>query len=169
VTATSAKDWGVAMADKAICMITIELHSPAFSDHALLPPRSAKDNQDSSPPLEWSGVPDEAVELVITCEDPDAPSGTWIHWLVAGIDPQTTNVEEGKLPPGGIEGKNSYGDLGYGGPQPPIGDGAHRYFFRVHALNRASRLTDGFERSQLQAVFDDCEVARGTIVGTYQR
>src|SRR5436189_84636 len=112
----------------------IDLRSPAFSDGALLPARCSKDGGNVSPALEWSTPPDGTAELVLLCEDPDAPGGTFVHWLVSGIDPGTTTIAEGQEPPGSVSWQNGYGETGYGGPQPPIGDDAHRYMFRLIAL-----------------------------------
>src|SRR5919199_3332500 len=114
-------------------MTTIELRSPACNDHAPIPAQYSKDGENVSPALEWSGVPEGTAELAILCEDPDAPGGTFVHWVISRIDPSCTGLAAGEVPPGAVEGRNDYGDIGYGGPQPPIGDPAHRYFFTVHA------------------------------------
>jgi Raf kinase inhibitor-like YbhB/YbcL family protein len=150
-------------------MTTMDMKTSAFSDHALMPPRFAKEEDNVSPELRWDEAPTGTAELVLTCEDPDAPNGTFIHWLVAGIEPSTTGSDEGKSPVGSIEGTNDYGEVGYGGPRPPVGDDPHRYFFRVHACSKALNLKEGFTNEQLRRSLAECEIATGTVVGTYQR
>lgn len=150
-------------------MATIQLRSPAFSDHAPIPARYSRDGENVSPPLEWTGVPDGTAELALICEDPDAPGGTFVHWVVAGIDPSLGGVGEGEVPPGAVEGANDYGGDGYGGPQPPVGDDAHRYFFRLFALSEPLGLSPGTSADQLRQAMEGRELARGTLVGTYQR
>ncbi len=150
-------------------MATIELRSPAFSDHATIPTRYTKDGEDLSPPLEWSGVPEGTAELAILCEDPDAPRRTFIHWVVSGIDPSVTALAEGEVPETAVEGRNDYGDIGYGGPLPPPGDPAHRYFFRIFAASEPLGLSPGGTADDLRRALEGRELARGTIVGLYQR
>lgn len=148
---------------------TIDLRSPAFDDHAPINRHYARDGDNASPALEWSGVPDDAAELAILCEDPDAPSGTFTHWAVAGVDPGASGVPEGSTPSGAVEGTNDFGDQGYGGPQPPVGDPAHRYFFRVFALREPLHLEPGFSPDELRRALPDKELAAGVLVGTYER
>ena len=150
-------------------MTTIELRSPAFNDHAPIPARHSKDGEDLSPALEWNGVPEEAAELALLCEDPDAPRGTFVHWLVACLDPSLFAIAEDDVPPGAVEGVNDYGDQGYGGPRPPVGDDAHRYFFRLFALSEPLGLAPGFSADDLRGALEGKELARGTLVGIYQR
>jgi Raf kinase inhibitor-like YbhB/YbcL family protein len=150
-------------------MAGIELRSPAFSDHDLIPGRHAHDRDNISPALQWSGVPDGTAELVLLCEDPDAPSGTFLHWLVTRIDPTSTGVAEGQVPPGGQEWINGFGKKGWGGPQPPVGDKPHRYFFRLYALPQPVRLPAEPGADAVHHAVDDAALASGTTVGLYQR
>ena len=150
-------------------METIELRSPAFSDHAPIPARFSKDGDDVSPAFEWSGVPDDAAELVLLCEDPDAPGGTFVHWVLAGLDPGLRGLREGEVAPGAVEGANDYGGTGYGGPRPPVGDPAHRYFFRLVAVSEPLGIKPGATAADVRRAMDGLELARGTLVGTYQR
>ncbi|WP_030990303.1 YbhB/YbcL family Raf kinase inhibitor-like protein [Streptomyces sp. NRRL WC-3744] len=150
-------------------MSGIELSSTAFSEHSRIPRRHAKDADNVSPPLTWSGVPDDAAELVLLCEDPDAPSGTFLHWLVTGIDPRTGGVAAGETPQGGRPHRNGFGEPGWGGPRPPVGDDAHRYFFRLYALPAPVSLPDRATARDAHAVLDARQVAEGTLVGLYQR
>jgi len=150
-------------------MAGIDLRSPAFNDHDLVPGRHAHDEDNVSPALQWSGVPDGAGELVLLCEDADAPSGTFLHWLVTSIDPATTGIDEGQAPQGGREWVNGFGERGWGGPQPPAGDPPHRYFFRMYALPRPVRLPAKPSAEDVHRAVDDAAVASGTMVGLYQR
>lgn len=150
-------------------MANIELRSAAFTDHAPIPERYAKDGDNVSPPLDWSGVPEGTAELAVLCEDPDAPGGTFVHWVLSGINPSAGGLGEGQTPPGAVEGLNDYGDVGYGGPQPPVGDPAHRYFFRVFAASEPLRLSRGGSRDELMAALEGRELASGVVVGVYQR
>jgi hypothetical protein len=111
-----------------------EIASPAFSEGDTVPIQFTCDGDNLSPPLSWSGVPEDAKELRITLRDPDAPSGTFTHWLVSGIDPSSSNVGQGMVPAGGTEEMNSFGETGYGGPCPPPGNDPHRYVLVVEAL-----------------------------------
>jgi Raf kinase inhibitor-like YbhB/YbcL family protein len=150
-------------------MATIELRSPAFSDHATIPDRHTKAGEDVSPPLEWSGVPDGAAELAVLCEDPDAPGRPFVHWVLSGLDPSLGGLAEGEVPPGAVEGVNDFGRTGYGGPGPPVGDPPHRYFFRIYAASEPLGLSSGATAEDLRRALERRQLARGTIVGTYQR
>ncbi|MBE8472267.1 YbhB/YbcL family Raf kinase inhibitor-like protein [Streptomyces justiciae] len=150
-------------------MAGIELTSDAFSDHAFLARRYAYEGENASPPLTWSGVPDDAAELVLLCEDPDAPSGTFVHWVVVGIDPHSDGVEAGKPPPGGTELVNGFGEREWGGPHPPPGDDAHHYFIRLYALAEPCVLPDAPSADQVHRAVDERQLASGTLVALYQR
>ncbi|MEV5711648.1 YbhB/YbcL family Raf kinase inhibitor-like protein [Actinoallomurus sp. NPDC052274] len=150
-------------------MRQITLGSPAFEDHAEIPKEYSHEVGDVSPPLRWSEVPEEAVELVLTCEDPDAPVGTFVHWLLAGIPPETEGIAAGDPPTGAVPGRNDYGRSGYGGPHPPPGDRPHRYVFRLLALSERSGLAPGFSAGDLDETVADRVLATGTLVGRYGR
>jgi Raf kinase inhibitor-like YbhB/YbcL family protein len=150
-------------------MDTIELRCAAFNDHAPIPRHYSKDGEDVSPALEWSGVPEGTAELAILCEDPDAPGGTFVHWVLSGLAPTLTALEAGKVPSGAVEGLNDYGDIGYGGPRPPVGDPAHRYFFTIHASSEPLGLSSGGTAEDCRRALEGRELARGVIVGLYQR
>ena len=147
----------------------MELRSAAFNDHTLIPERFSADGGNVSPPLEWNAVPDGAVEIALLCEDPDAPTGVFTHWIVAGISPQLTALDEGALPDGVTVGRNDFGELGWGGPRPPVGDEAHRYFFRLYAADRPLQLDEGCTAADLRDALDGNELATGTLVGLFQR
>lgn len=149
-------------------MAGIELRSPSFNDHAFIPDRHARLGDDLSPSLEWSAVPEQAVELVLLCADPDAPNGTFLHWLVTGIEPTSSGVSEGATPPRGREWLNDFGGHGWGGPQPPVGDPAHRYFFRLYALDSPVRLPAEPTADDVQQAADGA-LGSGILVGLYHR
>ncbi|RAY15965.1 YbhB/YbcL family Raf kinase inhibitor-like protein [Actinomadura craniellae] len=150
-------------------MEQMRIRSAAFADHAIIPPEYSHAAGDVSPPLEWWDVPDEATELVLLCEDPDAPGGTFTHWLLAGIPPETAELAAGERPAGAVEGRNDYGEPGYGGPHPPVGDDPHRYFFRLYALAGPSGLKPGFTAEDLRSGILDDPLATGTAVGRFGR
>ncbi|MDQ3570966.1 MAG: YbhB/YbcL family Raf kinase inhibitor-like protein [Actinomycetota bacterium] len=150
-------------------MADIELRSPAFADHDRIPARHAKEEDNLSPALEWGDVPAGTVELAVTCEDPDAPGGTFVHWVMAGIDPARRGLAEGETPAEAAVGVNDYGEQGYGGPRPPAGDDQHRYFFRLHAASEPLGFGSGGSLEELREALSDKELASGTLVGTYQR
>jgi Raf kinase inhibitor-like YbhB/YbcL family protein len=119
------------------------LSSGAFREGERMPKTHTADGEDRSPPLTWSGVPDKAKELMLICDDPDAPQSTpWVHWVAYGIGPGVTALLEGIPPLGAVtlgkltfrQGKTSWGSLGYRGPSPPPGK-PHRYFFKLYALD----------------------------------
>ncbi|WP_149182253.1 YbhB/YbcL family Raf kinase inhibitor-like protein [Streptomyces sp. TRM49041] len=150
-------------------MAGIDLMSSAFGDHTPIPRRYAFEGENEHPPLTWSGVPDDASELVLLCEDPDAPSGTFVHWVMVGIDPHTDGMDQGHVPEGGTELVNGFHQRGWGGPHPPPGDEAHRYFFRLYALREPVVLPDAPTADQVHEAVERRELASGTLVGMYQR
>ena len=150
-------------------MVGLELRSPSFGDHQPIPARHAKDHENLSPALEWLGLPEEAAELAVLCEDPDAPRGIIIHWVLAGLQPTATGLAEGEHPAAAVEGRNDFGEEGYSGPLPPLGDGPHRYFFRVFAASAPLGLVAGASADDLRRALEGNELASGTLIGTYQR
>ncbi|MGW0826135.1 YbhB/YbcL family Raf kinase inhibitor-like protein [Streptomyces sp. NPDC002845] len=147
----------------------LELASPVFEDHHRVPPRYTEDAGDVSPPLTWSGVPDGATELVLLCEDVDAPSGSVVHWVVVGIDPRSEGVATGRLPPGGTELVNGFGRRGWSGPQPPPGEQPHRYVLHLYALAEPCVLPDAPSTEQVHEAVMGRELAEATLVGLYER
>jgi Raf kinase inhibitor-like YbhB/YbcL family protein len=146
----------------------VELRSPAFNDHTLIPGRFSLDGDNLSPPLEWSEVPDGTVELALLCEDPDSAGGPFLHWLVTGIDPSVRSIAEGEEVPG-TSWPNDFGRRGYGGPRPPVGDDPHRYFFRVYALGSPLDLQPGVDLDTVRAALEGKRLAAGTLVGLFAR
>jgi hypothetical protein len=142
------------------------IRSPAFHEGGDIPPKFTCDGGDTSPPLEISGIPPEAKSLVLIADDPDAPSGLFTHWLIWNIPPQTNSVVEGSAPKG-VQGRNDFGKSGYGAPCPP--SGAHRYYFKVFALDRELALPPGSKRRQLEAAMKGHVIAQGELMGRYAR
>jgi len=155
--------------------IAMEITSKAFAQGERLPDTYAREHQDLSPPLQWSGVPEQAVELALICDDPDAPMGTWTHWLIWGLSADRIELPEGvepkPTPPdldGAQQGTNDSGDIGYGGPRPPRGT-THRYFFRLYALSEPLALHRGAKASEVRAALESKVLARAETMATYSR
>lgn len=127
------------------------------------------EGQDLSPQLGWGGVPEGTEELVVICEDPDAPGGTFIHWVLAGLSPSSTGLERGTVPEDAVQGVNDFGRQGYGGPCPPPGHGPHRYFFRLFALSSKSGIKPGATASAARAAMQGSTLAESSLMGTYER
>ncbi len=144
----------------------MKLSSPAFKDGAPIPIKYTCDGDDTSPPLALGDVPKNAKSLVLIMDDPDAPMGTWDHWIVAGIPPATTQIAEGSEP-AGTAGKNSWKRTGYGGPCPP--DREHRYFFRLFALDAALDLAAGSTKSDVERAMRGHVIAEAALMGRYER
>ncbi|WP_243744976.1 YbhB/YbcL family Raf kinase inhibitor-like protein [Streptomyces hainanensis] len=147
----------------------LDLSSPAFEDRTPIPPRFTAGGGNVSPPLSWTRPPPGTQELALLCEDPDAPSGTFVHWLVTGIDAGSRGVAEGDLPPGGRAHANTMGDHGWDGPSPPVGDAAHRYRFRLYAMPFHVPLPDHASAVEVHRALDDERLAESTLTGLYQR
>jgi Raf kinase inhibitor-like YbhB/YbcL family protein len=147
----------------------VDLSSAAFTDHTLIPERHSYGGGNVSPPLEWSGIPGGAEELALLCEDPDAPGGTFVHWVVTNISPKSTGMEEGALPPGALVGRNGFDELGWGGPHPPAGDQPHRYRFQLYATDRPLALGEGADADEVHALLAGCVLDRATLVGLFGR
>lgn len=147
----------------------LEISSPAFSEGGSIPSKYAKDGDDVSPPLAWTGVPDGTRQLALICHDPDAPlPHGWTHWVVYGIEPDATGIPEGGGS-GYLEGMNDYGDKRWGGPQPPPGHGTHRYYFWLYALDTELDADPGLSRADLLARIEDHVIEQNRLVGTYEQ
>jgi Raf kinase inhibitor-like YbhB/YbcL family protein len=151
---------------------TLRVESEAFRAGQPIPADYTADGRDVSPPLAWSGAPPETASLALVCEDPDAPRGTWIHWVLYDLPPATSELAEAvpaieKPPAGGVQGTNDFRRLGYGGPAPP--SGIHRYFFRLYALDSRLGLPPGATRQRLSQAMEGHVLAQGELMGTYSR
>lgn len=153
--------------------MTLELTSTAFQEGGTIPRRYTADGENLSPPLKWLDPPPGTQSLALVVEDPDAPRKTWSHWVVFNIPAESRELAEGvvpreSLPNGTLQGKNDFGKIGYGGPAPPPGN-PHRYFFRLHALDRRVDLPASAERDELLEAIEGHVLAVGELMGTYGR
>jgi Raf kinase inhibitor-like YbhB/YbcL family protein len=147
----------------------ITVSSTAFEDGGTIPRRYSCDGDDASPPLAWKGVPDGARELALLVEDPDAPGGTFVHWVLFKIPAGTDRLAEGRVPPGARQGKNSAGKAAYAGPCPPKGDAQHHYEFTLYALKSALEQPDGAAADEVRTAVGKAALARGQLVGRFGR
>jgi len=146
--------------------MALALSSDAFEHGTAIPRRHTCEGEDLSPPLRWEGVPDGTRSLALICDDPDAPSGTFTHWVAWGIDP-TEGLAEGAAAP--VEGSNGFGSVGYRGPCPPPGHGPHRYFFRLYALDAAPEVEPAAGREALEGEIERHTLDTAELMGTYER
>jgi Raf kinase inhibitor-like YbhB/YbcL family protein len=144
------------------------LKSTAFAAGQALPAQYTGDGADQSPPLAWENVPAGTVELALIVEAPDAPDGDFVHWVVYGIAPGTTSLAEGAKEAGLTQGRNDFGQTGYGGPAPPPGK-AHQYRFRLMALDAKTGLGPKADKQALREAVKGHVIAEAELVGTYQR
>jgi Raf kinase inhibitor-like YbhB/YbcL family protein len=147
---------------------TITVASPSFAEGAPIPRQFTCDGDDNSPPLSWRGVPADAAELAVVVDDPDARGGTYVHWVLVGLDPSLTELRPGELPAGGRQADNSAGDPRYKGPCPPGGH-PHHYEFTVYALRAPVAATSGAAPGDVLRRVGEAAIAKGTLTGTYQR
>lgn len=145
----------------------MELTSNAFGDGEPIPRRHTCEGEDLSPPLTWTDPPDGTSSLALIVDDPDAPRGTFTHWLAWGIDPAAGGLREGEA--ARVEGSNDFGQTNYRGPCPPPGHGPHRYFFRLHALEENLELEPGATKAELERAVSAGSVAVAELMGTYER
>ena len=147
-------------------LANIKLTSPAFKNNGLIPKEYTCDGQGISPELTITDVSPDAKSLVLLVDDPDAPAGTWTHWLVFNLAANLTRIAEGKEP-GGVKGLNSWGRTSYGAPCPP--SGVHRYFFKVYALDLKLDLAEAVSRKQVEEKMQGHIVQQGELIGRYGR
>jgi Raf kinase inhibitor-like YbhB/YbcL family protein len=147
----------------------IELTSSAFTDGGIIPEKYSCDGEEVSPPLRWSGVPDDARELALLVEDPDAPGGTFVHWIVVEIPPDATEFPEGAIPDGAREGSNSKGETAWAGPCPPESDKPHHYEFLLYALPEPLGLPERPTADEVADAMGDSAIARGKLTGRFGR
>ncbi len=154
----------------------LTLTSPAFSDREEIPKRYTCEGNDISPPLVWSGAPQETKSLVLIVDDPDAPDPaapkmTWVHWVLYNLPPTSEGLPEcvggDALPAGTKEGQNDWKNLGYGGPCPPTG--RHRYVHKLYALDTVLANLKGPTKSQLERAMEGHVLDQAELVGTYEK
>lgn len=151
--------------------------SSAFGQGAVIPRQYTGDGQNISPPLRFEGIPSGAKQLALIVDDPDAPrKEPWVHWVLYGIPANTHELPE-RVPQsakaqqagGALQGKNSWGSVGYRGPEPPRGHGVHHYHFKLYALDSDLSLQPGLEKDALLSAIQGHILAETELVGTYQR
>lgn len=151
----------------------LELRSSAFIASGTIPRKHTCDGADLSPALEWTGVPEGARTLALICDDPDAPVGTWVHWVLYNLPADVTRLPEGipsteTIEQGASQGVNDFGRIGYGGPCPPPGK-PHRYFFRLYALDAKVALSPGAKKKDLLKAMKNHVLEQTELMGTYGR
>ncbi|GAB3419432.1 YbhB/YbcL family Raf kinase inhibitor-like protein [Flindersiella endophytica] len=144
---------------------TFRMTSPAFAEGKAIPAKYSCDGANVSPPLTWSGVPAGTRSLILVVDDPDAPSGTYVHWILGGLAPSTRSLAENSVPAGAWQAPNSADDRAYTGPCPP--SGTHHYRFTLYALS--SQIASDVSRGETLARIGDAALASGRLTGTYQR
>jgi len=150
----------------------IQLTSSAFKEGEPIPSKFTCEGEDISPPLKWSDLPQGTKSLALISDDPDAPVGTWVHWVIYNIPPTVNELEEGiptakEVPNGAKQGMNDFKKIGYGGPCPP--SGTHRYFFKLYALDIELGLDPGATKNDLLKAIEGHILEMGQLMGTYQR
>ncbi len=153
--------------------MNLKVTSSAFTDGQPIPAKFTCEGKDVSPALQWTGAPPNTKSFALIADDPDAPAGTWVHWVLYDLPPNTSELAEGvapkeSLPNGAKQGINDFRKTGYGGPCPPPGK-PHRYYFKVYALDAVLGLKTGTTKQDLTRAFANHVLAEGQLMGTYQR
>jgi len=143
----------------------MRISSQAFTDGGKIPDKYTKYGENRIPPLHIDDVPERARSLALIVDDPDAPSGTFNHWLLFNVDPKTRDIKEDCVPVMATQGRNDYGEVQYGGPRPPSGE--HRYFFKAFALDTVLPLSRGTNRQQLEQEMQNHVLESATLMGKY--
>ena len=156
-----------------VSLMAFQLSSPAFQPNADIPKKFTCDGPDVSPALRWADPPAGTQALALICDDPDAPVGTWVHWVLYDLPPTERELPEGvqkdeTLTNGARQGRNDFRRIGYGGPCPPPGP-AHRYFFKLYALGAKTNLKPGATKAELLKAMEGHILAQTELVGKYKR
>ena len=146
-------------------VIDMKIESKSFEHEGMIPAKYSCDGDDINPHLSWSDAPDETRSFALSCVDPDAPGGDFIHWLIYNIPADVSEVKEGAGIPGGLEVKNHFGRKQYGGPCPP--SGVHRYYFTVYALD--TMITDELTMGDFRQKVGEHTIAKAVLLGRYIR
>ena len=150
----------------------IKIKSPAFVPGGKIPRKYTCDGMDISPPLAWTSGPEGTKTFALICDDPDAPMGTWVHWVLFNLPADIIEFRENvpsekELESGAKQGMNDFRKIGYGGPCPP--GGTHRYFFKLYALDTEINLEAGATKPELLKAMEDHILAEGQLIGRYER
>jgi Raf kinase inhibitor-like YbhB/YbcL family protein len=153
--------------------MALALSSTSFAESSKIPGKFTCEAEDLSPELSWSGTPSNTASFALLADDPDAPSGTWTHWVLFDLPANSTNLPEGlekkeSLPNGARQGRNDFGKTGYNGPCPPPGK-PHRYYFKLYALDRQLELKGGATRGEVEKALQGHVLATAQWMGRYQR
>lgn len=143
------------------------ISSPAFGAGGPIPARFTVDGANISPQLDVAHPPEGTASFALIMDDPDAPAGTWVHWVAWNIPAETRQIPEGQLPAGAVAGRNSWGRTGYGGPSPP--SGTHRYVFKLYAVDRQLELSHRTDKATLLEALEGKVLGRAKLMGTYRR
>ncbi len=145
----------------------MKITSPAFKENDTIPKKYTSDDANISPPLHIDDVPSAAKSLALVVEDPDAPSGTFHHWVLFNINPRTADIKENSVPVIATQGRNDFGQLEYGGPKPPAGE--HHYFFNAYALDTVLGLSRGAKSEDLENEMKGHILDQASLMGRYAR
>lgn len=150
-----------------ITTINMQLTSTAFKNNEKIPAKYTCDGQNISPPLKFDAIPENTQTLALIVDDPDAPAGTWAHWIIFNIDPKTTEIPENTSPKTATQGTNSFGKSTYGGACPP--SGTHRYFFKLYALDTKLTLDQTAKKQDLETAIQGHALSYAELIGLYSR
>ena len=153
-------------------VMELTLRSSAFREGGMIPAKYTCDGDDIYPPLEWDTPPPGTKSMALISDDPDAPGGTWVHWVLFNLPASVRDLKENvpdtdTLPNGARQGNNDFPNIGYGGPCPP--GGTHRYYFKLYALDVLLDLKPGITKSQLEKAMEGHVLAKGQLMGKYTR
>jgi len=147
--------------------VYMKILSTAFEHNGQIPKKFTCDGSDVNPPLKFEDIPSEAKSLALIVDDPDAPAGTWVHWVLWNIDPKITEIKENSVPKGAKQGMNDFGKHDYGGPCPP--SGTHRYFFKLYALDTTLNLGPNTTKGNIETAIKGHILAKAELIGLYKR
>lgn len=150
----------------------IKITSPAFGEGDMIPEKYTCDGIDVSPPLAWASIPEGTKTFALICDDPDAPIGTFVHWVLFNLPSNTNELLENvphdkELGNGAKQGRNGFRKIGYGGPCPPRG--THRYYFKIYALDTELDLKAGIKKKKLLKAMEGHILDKGQLMGKYKR
>ncbi len=146
---------------------TMRIYSPEFNDNSFIPKKFTCEGMDINPQLLFEDIPEGAESLVLILDDPDAPAGTWVHWVVFNIPKDVTGIPEDSVPDNAVQGLNSWPKNNYGGPCPP--SGTHRYFFKLYALDNQLELDDTATKKDVEQAMQGHIIEKAEYVGLYKK
>jgi Raf kinase inhibitor-like YbhB/YbcL family protein len=155
------------LSKEASTMGALQITSSAFQNNGMIPRQYTCDGRDINPSLMIANCPQGTRSIALICDDPDAPGGIWVHWVIWNIDPSVKEIREDTIPRGAVEGMNDFGKHRYGGPCPP--SGTHRYFFKVYALDAMLTISPNSQKTALEQAMKGHILGEGQLIGLYQR